>query len=206
MKTKQLLTIDQALKAGNNGKNQDIKSRFVEQHVFCNVNTLVEYCLSKGYEDSESPVNFDEIENLYTFPEWSKKVLDENLFFEGGTQEDKDNFLEEFERIENESKDLLNSEEISEETHDRNVELIQQAKEEFEEATEESEPQEIFEWWAVSDFLFAKLMELGHPVVDTRSCKVWGRCTTGQAILLDYAITKICAEMEILEGQANSWA
>jgi len=68
----------------------------------------------------------------------------------------------------------------------------------------ESEPQDIFEWWLVSSYLCEKLAELGHPVIENEG--IWGRCTTGQAILLDYAITVICANMEILEGQANSWA
>ena len=34
---------------------------------------------------------------------------------------------------------------------------------------------------------------------------VWGRATTGQAILLDGVISEICSDMEILEGQANEW-
>jgi len=198
------ITIKQALKDGNSTVNQDIKSQFVGWEVFCNVGSLVEYCLKQGFEDRESPVNFDDLENFYILPEWSKTVLGESLSFEGGTEEDREKFLEEFERLEEESNDLLEAEEISEETHEQNLTAIADAKKEVEDL--ESEPQEVFEWWAVSGYLFDKLRDLGHVVIDTGSCKVWGRTTTGQAILLDYAITKICAEMEILEGQANSWA
>jgi hypothetical protein len=200
------LTIEQAIRNGNDGQNQDIKSRFVGQHVYANVNTLVEYIISKGFEDSEAPFSLDDVENYYSFPEWSAKVQGETLEFDGGTQEAKDEFLENFERLENESQELLDNEEISEETHERNLELIQEAKESFEESTEESEPSEIFEWWAVSEFLYRKLKEQGYCVLDAGSCYVWGRCTTGQAILLDGVITRICADMGILEGQSNSWA
>ena len=197
------LTIEQAMKAGNDGKNQDIKSQFVGREVYCNVNSLVEYCLSTGFEDSNSPVNFDDLENYYILPEWSKTVIGEDLFFEGGTEKDREQFLEEFDRLTEESETLLSEETISEATHERNIEQIEEAKKEVEDL--ESEPQEVFEWWAVSSFLFDKLRDLGHVVIDTGSCKVWGRTTTGQAILLDYSITKICAEMKILEGQENSW-
>lgn len=198
------LTIEQALKNANDGQNQTIKGEFVGKHVYCNVGSLVEYCLKNGFEDSDSPVNMDAIENYYNYPEWSKTVVGEDLYFEGGNEDAKNTFLEEFDRLIEESEELLSDEKISEVTHDRNVELIEEAKSEFEEI--ESEPQEIFEWWAVSSYLYDKLKGLGYAVVDAGSCYVWGRATTGQAILLDYAISRICADMEILEGQSNSWA
>jgi len=202
MKTK-TITLEEALKNGNSTTNQEIKGKFVGREIYCNVGSLVEYCLNKGAEDSDSPVNLDEIENYYSYPEWQQTVIGEKLWFEGGTEEDKEKFLEEFERLEEESVELLEKEEISEETHERNLELIQEAKEMFEEIG--SEPQDIMEWWAVSGWLYDKLQEKGQPVVDAGSCKVWGRTATGQAILLDYVITQICAEMGILQGQENSW-
>lgn len=69
----------------------------------------------------------------------------------------------------------------------------------------ENEPQEIFEYWIVSDFLYRKLKEQGEPVLEWGNNCYWGRCTTGQAILLDYVISKICSDMEILDGQKYSW-
>jgi hypothetical protein len=68
----------------------------------------------------------------------------------------------------------------------------------------ETEPAEVFEWWAVSTWLAEKLEEEGECIINQES--IWGRQTTGQAILLDYVISKICAKLEILEGQENSWA
>ena len=70
----------------------------------------------------------------------------------------------------------------------------------------ESQPQEIFEWWIVSRFLYDKLKDKGCPVLEWENNYYWGRCTTGQAILLDWVISEICSEMEILEGQKYDWS
>jgi len=67
------------------------------------------------------------------------------------------------------------------------------------------EMQEIFEWWIISEFLYNKLRKKGYCVLDWGNNYYWGRCCTGQAILLDTSISYICEEMEILEGQKYSW-
>lgn len=73
---------------------------------------------------------------------------------------------------------------------------------EFDEKPEE-EPQEVYEWWIVSSWLLGKLKEHGEVIIDHMN--IWGRCTTGQAILLDGIISDICEELEILEGQKHEW-
>jgi hypothetical protein len=70
----------------------------------------------------------------------------------------------------------------------------------------ETEAQEIFEWWIVTEWLYRQLKGKGEPVLEWGNNYYWGRCTTGQAILLDGVISSICWGMEILDGQANSWA
>lgn len=70
----------------------------------------------------------------------------------------------------------------------------------------EQEAQEIYEWWVVSNWLYEKLKAKGHPVLEWGNNYYWGRCTTGQAILLDGVISDICSEMEILEGQKYDWS
>jgi len=183
--TKKSITIEQALKAANDGKNQGIKQKFVGQHVYCNVGSLCEYALSKGFEDSNAPFTIDDIENYYSYPEYIGTYAN----FNGGNDDQRQ---EEIERL----KDWDRTEE--------NKEDVESEIEELENL--ESEPSEIYEWWAVSEYLYDKLKDMGHCVVDAGSCYVWGRTTTGQAILLDYCISIICAEMEILEGQSNAWA
>lgn len=67
-------------------------------------------------------------------------------------------------------------------------------------------PQEIFEWWIVTDFLYRKLKAHDEPVLEWGNNYYWGRTCTGQSIMLDYVIGRICEDMEILEGQKYSWA
>ena len=66
--------------------------------------------------------------------------------------------------------------------------------------------QEIFEWWIVSEYLYNKLKNENEPVLEWGNNYYWGRTTSGQAIKLDYVISRICSDMEILEGQKYSWA
>lgn len=60
-------------------------------------------------------------------------------------------------------------------------------------------PQDIYEWWAVSPWLFEQLKERGEPVIDTFP-HLWGRTTTGQAIALGSVITQIQREHKYAQG------
>lgn len=51
--------------------------------------------------------------------------------------------------------------------------------------------QEIFEWWAVSEYLYRQLRDRGEPVLEGACSYYWGRTTSGQAILLDSVIREI---------------
>jgi hypothetical protein len=53
------------------------------------------------------------------------------------------------------------------------------------------QPQEILEWWLVSPWLSKKLLMEGEPVLDNEYGIWWGRCASGQAIVMDYVIQKI---------------
>jgi hypothetical protein len=197
---------EQAIQEGNSTVNQDIKSKFVGREIYCNVNSLVEYCLNQGFEDPNSPINMDELENYYTYPEY----IGEYANFEGGTDNQRD---EEMQRL-NDLKEELEGDQPSLEDEDVDMDLYNSINEKIEKIGEEiealenleTEPAEVFEWWAVSSWLSEKLSNEGQVVTDAGSCHIWGRQTTGQAILLDYVITRICADMEILEGQRNDWS
>lgn len=65
---------------------------------------------------------------------------------------------------------------------------------------------EVYEYWFVTGYLFDKLKDYGQVVCDSPYGYIWGRQTTGQSILLDGIISRICAEMEILEGQKYDWS
>ena len=47
---------------------------------------------------------------------------------------------------------------------------------------------EILEWWLCEDWFLEKLKEMGQPILENDYGTWWGRCTSGQAICLDYEI------------------
>jgi len=174
----------------NNTVNQDIKGLFVSKHVYMNGHPIVPFILNRCQSVEDVPFTCDDVNNLYSYPEY----IGEYASFDGGSYEE---LQEEIERL----NELVSDEEDKDIP---NLEMITVISDEIEELEKlESDPQEIYEWWFVSDFLCRKLEELGHPVIEDYN--IWGRCTSGQAILLDYAISKICFDMEILQGQENSW-
>ena len=67
----------------------------------------------------------------------------------------------------------------------------------------DAEPQEIYEYWLVTPWFGEKLRNIGEPVFERWGGWIWGRCCTGQAIMLDYSISEIAYRMEILDGMAN---
>jgi hypothetical protein len=64
---------------------------------------------------------------------------------------------------------------------------------------------EVLEHWIVSDFLAEKLRENGETVGELLGMTIWGRCTSGQAISMDWVIRKIASDMQILHGQRYAW-
>ena len=65
---------------------------------------------------------------------------------------------------------------------------------------------EALEHWAVSPWFKSKLASHGEITGELLDFDVWGRCTSGQSISCDGVIFAIASEMEILDGQKNSWA
>lgn len=198
---KKFKALEEDLKDGNSSKNQAIKGLFIERELYCNVNSLVEFVLN-NQEGNDPPFSIDDIENFYSLPEWSGKVLGEDLYFGGGSEDDRNIFLEEFDRMNEESEELFAAGDISEVTHERNLKTISDSRDQVEAL--ETEPAEIYEWYKVSGWLCEKLKEQGQPVISIDN--IWGRTCTGQAVLLDGVITRICAGMGILEGQENEWS
>lgn len=58
---------------------------------------------------------------------------------------------------------------------------------------------EIYEYWAVSDWLADELKSQGEPVATFGLTNVWGRGTSGQAIALDGVIERIVEQTEYAE-------
>lgn len=56
-----------------------------------------------------------------------------------------------------------------------------------------AEANEIFEWYAVDSWLAKQLADFGEPVIDNDYGYWWGRCCTGQALIMDGTLQKIAA-------------
>ncbi len=159
-------------KMKNSSVNQDIKTKFVGIHVYCNVNTIMQDLLEHD-DDCEL---YDSIDNMQEFccPLCSHGEPSMIEFEPDDSREHEENYT------------------CPECCYDFDEEL-------------EPEYQDILEWWAVSQDLYSKLKSFGCPVLQHGNTYVWGRCTSGQAIIMDHSISQICSDMEILEGQSNSW-
>lgn len=58
----------------------------------------------------------------------------------------------------------------------------------------EGEQKEVYERWLVTDRLAKQLTSIGEVVLFADSGNYWGRCTTGQAILLDGVLQDIATQ------------
>ena len=166
---------------------------------------------------------FNEIENLYKYridiPEIKNLRVHEKVKSSRSDvlETEKEKIVRELrEKIaelkgeENFSEMILADGEISEETNKVNQADIDERIAELEGClpgieNARGEMQEICEWIHVSNYLHDKLREKGHPVWNDSNVYVWGRTSTGQAVLFDDVISEICNNIEIFEGQKNEW-
>lgn len=171
----------------------------------------------------------DDIENLYYYriegidlsglnlsvvsnAELKKNIEEMENYADDYSEEDKDTLISEIDNyideMSNEMDDYDNllDEPINDFTHERNtkqIEAIRTKLDDYKTEVEnaESEMQEIFEWWAVSSWFADKLIAAGHPVIKNNyGVDLWGRCTTGQAILLDGIVRTLTKERYDVEG------
>ena len=158
------------MKNWNSSRNQEIKGAFVEREVVaCASQLIYELNDSEGFQDNV-------YEEFYSTPDW--ELMKDN--FIGNLDEDEEKEICEYFNVENIT-------EIGEQ------ELCEYADVDF----EYLEP---YEFWIVSPWLGRKLEEYGEIVsFDFFGFTIWGRCTTGQAILLDGVISRICEDLEMLE-------
>lgn len=169
------------IKNSNSIVNQEIKGKLVKKEVVTCMSSYVDYILLTTYESYENyknaPFNYDDIENIYI--DNSEQIM----------------------KLKEKIKELEEVEELAEEQEEK----IEELKEKITELEEEQDEQkEVFEWWEVSSWFIRKLKDKGEVVIPHMN--LWGRQTTGQAILLDNVISEIANDMEILEGQANDWS
>ena len=60
---------------------------------------------------------------------------------------------------------------------------------------------EAYEHWIVTDWLAARLAEKGEITGEVCGLTIWGRCTTGQSISMDWVIQSIYKDLTGAEGE-----
>lgn len=178
--------------------NQSIKRKFVDRNVYMFETSMVEYILKTTYDSmkyfNNAPFNYEDIVNEYVDNSDAIEELEQRI----SELEDERDTIE-----------LNTEDEEDEETYKYELERIERELDQLEDEKdsliyEQEEPQEVCEWWRVDSWLCEKLEEKGEVVIPHMN--LWGRGTTGQAILLDDVISRICEDLEILEGQKNDWS
>lgn len=69
--------------------------------------------------------------NQNMYPEWTDNLLNKNVHFKGGTENDKKAFLKQFDKLNQLNIKLLDNNKISELKHEENAQLIENARCEF---------------------------------------------------------------------------
>lgn len=157
---------------------------FVSQNVNCCVSSIVDYVLKKSIENSDAPFTYDDIENLERVNyDDIRECLEKNkeIGIMAWLKNNKD------------AESQYQFESISDEL------LTDYCSEAGIDIEDFQEPQEIYEWWIVSDWLIEKLKAKGEPVL-VDEC-IWGRTATGQAILMDGVIREIVKEEYNIETE-----
>ncbi len=67
----------------------------------------------------------------------------------------------------------------------------------------DSNPREVLEWWLVSSFLAPHLTSMGEVTLTDGQSNWWGRCCSGQSMVLDGLFQALCAERDVRIAQPS---
>lgn len=179
-------------KEHNSTRNQEIKGAFVSREVYYCQSYLVEELFKK------ESVSYEDVSNWW---EYTVCLSDGEVCLSENEKEEMIEALEE------------KLSELDDESCGLNGDVLNLVEKKMSEVNDDihalnncdASPAEIYEWWLISDWLADKIESNGGCILRELGCTWWGRQTTGQAILLDGMISRICEDMEILEGQPSEW-
>lgn len=167
-------------------KVQEIAENLVKNEVLANVSSMVEFILAN--ESQDAPFCYDDIEKADIYPAYN----DNGVYFEGGSEDERDEFIENLQSLLNEMDELEESEESeeSEETEKRR-ESIESAIYDLEQL--DPKEKEILEYWICSGYLIRKLADYGEAVIQCEN--IWARSCSNQAIYKDSVIQQIAKDI-----------
>ena len=201
--------------------NQRVLDKLIDREIYCCMTSEVEYMLKKVYDcDDDNPFGEDDLSLTYkeSCPEcgshygFSEITLDElsddDLQKVHGFLEDVEEDGDGFEcpicgLVYSTSRKAKECCDFGDPIYKCDSCGKLYSQDEYQKL--ETEPAEVYEWWAVSRWFGEKLKEQGCVVIESWGKSYWGRETTGQSISLDGCILAIAKSMEILEGMQNYW-
>lgn len=167
----------------NSSKNQEIKGKLVARDVIYNVSYLIS-------ELFKNPEYADELMGIFNKPDYESAVdYDPDIHVQYS------DYLDGYVWVNKNSRKVSDSFDGEEDAY----------RDAVEEHNLDYDYHEAYEYWIVTEWLGRKLEQQGEMVADFMNMTIWGRGCTGQAIKLDWVISKICSDMRILEGQTNEW-
>lgn len=202
-------------------KNQQIIDALVNREVYCCMTSEMEYMLSRVFEnDDDNPFDEDdylkmyvpccsECSSTYGFKEMTVAELsDDDFVAETGLNEETDELEDGYlcpvcgfwNKTIEKARACCGEDETVYKCCDCGKVLSEDDYKSL-----DTKPEEVYEWWAVSNWFGEKLEEQGCVVIKSWGKSYWGRCCTGQSISLDGCIVDIAKEMQILDGMENEW-
>lgn len=202
-------------------KNQNIIDTLVNREVLCCMTSEVEYMLGRVDEDdADNPFDESDCDNMYKkycpicesscgFQEISVGDLEDGDFKkENGYINDTDEWGDGYAcpvcgllyESAQQARECCDEDEFVYKCENCGKIYNQDEYDYLDERCEE-----VYEWWAVTNWLGEKLKQHGCIVIDSFGKSYWGRQTTGQSISLDGRIIGIATDMEILENMKYEW-
>jgi hypothetical protein len=149
-------------------KSEEEKSfvkRTIEQDIFCLGNELQELYAA------QNECWFEDMENLYAPLNIDKEDYKEFI-------------TENFDLDYNDAKAAMK--EFLDNDYCENYSPYDNYYNEYIESLKDDQlPQDVMQWFIVSDYLAKKLSEIGEPILNTNNHNLWGRTCCGQSIELD---------------------
>ena len=172
----------------------DEYKKYMDDNVFCLVNEEAEYMLKKSYEDSESPLSYEDIDLYYYDEEELKEAIIKD-YEDLENEEEIKEFLESinldlYHNQDNKKSRIIRLKDYLNDLDDNDLkELIQENDFLFSFNVEDYEhTREIYQWFIVSSNLAYEIEKNNGVILNSN----WfGRECCGQCITLDYMFIKI---------------
>lgn len=164
----------------------ELASRLVQREIYFNAQNTVAFVQEHdldGFSEAQSEALQKDNEELFDYlvSELSWETLHKRLL----DHIDEDDLFEDM----NEDQDV--QEYVKDQVCRYHTDVLQEIQD------NEGLYPEIYEYWFVSSWLANKLKTYGEAIIthEALDMPVWGRCTTGQSIALDYVIQEIAFDL-----------